>query len=221
LLHHFMMENNEAFAWDDSERGRFKTEYFPPVDIPIIPHTPWVLKNIPIPPGVFSEVCKIIKTQLEAGVYEPSNSSYRSRWFCELKKDGKSLRIVHSPEPFNAMTIVHSGLQPVTDVLATHFSGRACGGMFDLYVGYNERLLAESSQDLTTFQTPFGALRLVTLPMGWTNSVPIFHDDVTYILQEEIPEVTVPYIDDVPCRGPAINMSYLGKNMKLYLKTKV
>ena len=37
LLHHFMMENNEAFAWDDSERGRFKTEYFPPVDIPIIP----------------------------------------------------------------------------------------------------------------------------------------------------------------------------------------
>jgi hypothetical protein len=40
------------------------------------------------------------------------------------------------------------------------------------------------------------------LPMGWTNSVPIFHDDVTYILQEEIPEVMVPYIDDVPCRGP-------------------
>ena len=203
LLHHFMMENNEAFAWDDSERGRFKTEYFPPVDIPIIPHTPWVLKNIPIPPGVFSEVCRIIKTKLEAGVYEPSNSSYRSRWFCVLKKDGKSLRIVHSLEPLNAVTIAHSGLPPATDALATHFSGRACGGMFDLYVGYDERLLAESSRDLTTFQTPFGALRLVTLPMGWTNSVPIFHDDVTYILQEEIPEVTVPYIDDVPCRGPA------------------
>ena len=81
LLHHFMMENNEAFAWDDSERGRFKTKYFPLVDIPIIPHTLWVLKNIPIPPGVFSEVCRIIKTKLEAGVYEPSNSSYRSRWF--------------------------------------------------------------------------------------------------------------------------------------------
>ena len=60
-----------------------------------------------------------------------------------------------------------------------------------------------SSRDLTTFQTPFGALRLVTLPMGWTNSVPIFHDDVTYILSGEIPEYTVPYIDDVPIRGPA------------------
>ncbi|KAF8955510.1 hypothetical protein BDZ97DRAFT_1663886, partial [Flammula alnicola] len=39
----------------------------------------------------------------------------------------------------------------------------ACGGMFDLFVGYDERLLAESSRDLTTFQTPFGAMRLVTL----------------------------------------------------------
>jgi hypothetical protein len=74
--------------------------------------------------------------------------------------------------------------------------------MFDLYVGYDERLIAESSRDLTTFQTPYGALRLVTLPMGWTNSVPIFHDDVTFILQPEIPDFTIPYIDDVPVKGP-------------------
>src|ERR1700719_5070081 len=39
--------------------------------------------------------------------------------------------------------------------------------------------------------------------MGWTNSVPIFHDDVTYILQDEITHVTIPYIDDVPIKGPS------------------
>jgi hypothetical protein len=39
--------------------------------------------------------------------------------------------------------------------------------------------------------------------MGWTNAVPIFHDDISYILQPEIPQVTQPYIDDVPVRGPA------------------
>ena len=75
--------------------------------------------------------------------------------------------------------------------------------MFDLFIGYDERFLAESLRDLTTFQTPFGAMRLVTLPMGWTNSVPIFHDDVTKILSDEIPEYTIPYIDGVPVRGPA------------------
>ena len=74
--------------------------------------------------------------------------------------------------------------------------------MFDLYVGYDEQMLAVSSRDYTTFQTPFGALRLVTLPMGWTNSVLIFHDDVTFVLKEEIPHITVPYIDNVPIKGP-------------------
>ena len=55
---------------------------------------------------------------------------------------------------------------------------------------------------MTTFQTPFGDLRLVTLPMGWTNSVPIFHDNVTFILQPEILDVTVPLINDVAIKEP-------------------
>ena len=161
-----------------------------------------MLKNIPIPPGLYPEICRIIKVKLEAGVYEPSNSSYRSRWFCVVKKDGKSLRIVHSLEPLYEVTIAHSGVPPATETLAAQFAGHACGGLFDLYVGYNGRILAESSRNLTMFQTSFGALRLVTLPMGWTNSVPIFHGDVTFILQLEIPDVTVPFIDNVPVKGP-------------------
>ena len=202
LLHHFMMEQNKGFAWDDTEKGQFREDFFPPIDIPVVPHKPWVLKNIPIPPGLHTEICRIIKSKLDAGVYEASNSSYRSKWFCVIKKDERNLRLVHSLEPLNEVTIAHSGIPPATETLAAQFAGRSCGGIFDLYVGYDERILAESSRDLTTFQTPFGALRLVTLPMGWTNSVPIFHDDVTYILQPEIPEITIPYIDDVPIKGP-------------------
>ena len=38
--------------------------------------------------------------------------------------------------------------------------------------------------------------------MGWTNSVLIFYDDVSYILQPKIPTWTVPYIDDIPVKGP-------------------
>ena len=110
---------------------------------------------------------------------------------------------MHSLKLLNRVTIVHSGLPLAMEELAMHFAERVCGGILDLYVGYNERVLAECSRDLTTFQMPFGALRLVTLPMGWTNSVPIFHDDVTYILHDEIPQYTLPYIDNVPIRGPA------------------
>ena len=193
-----MVKNQEgAFAWTDLECGKFKSEYFPPVEMPTVEHKPWVLKNIPIPPGIYREVCEQIKRKIAAGVYESSNSAYRSRWFTVAKKDEKP-RIVHSLEPLNAVTIQHSGVPPVPEHLVERFAGRACIGVLDLYVGYDERELAECSRDLTTFQTPFGAHRLTTLPMGWTNSVPIFHDDVTYILQEEIPDYTVPYVDNVP-----------------------
>lgn len=203
LLHWLVVEQNEAFAWEDSERGSFKEEYFPAVEIPTVAHVPWVERQFRIPPAIFEEVCKIIKRKIDTGVYEPSNSSYRSKWFCVLKKDGKSLRLVHSLEPLNWVTIAHSGLPPATEELAMHFAGRACTRVLDLWVGYDNRKLASSSRDLTMFQSPFGALRLITLPMGWTNSVPIFHEDVMYILRDEIPQYTLPYIDDVPIRGPA------------------
>ena len=76
---------------------------------------------------------------MDAGVYERSNSSYRSRWFCIVKKDTTSLRLVHSLEPLNAVTIQHSGVTPFTEHIAEQFAGRACGGILDLYVGYDER----------------------------------------------------------------------------------
>lgn len=203
LVHHLMILHQDAFAWDDSERGHFREDFFPPIEMAVVPHTPWVLKNIPIPPGMYDEVCAVIKKKIEAGVFEPSNSSYRSRWFCVLKKDGKSLRIVQSLEPLNKVTIQQSGVPPFTDQLAEGFAARACGSILDLFVGYDERALAPGSRDYTTFQTPFGAKRLTTLPMGWANSVPIFHDVVVYILLPEIPHVTQPFIDDVPVKGPA------------------
>src|SRR3954467_3475619 len=38
--------------------------------------------------------------------------------------------------------------------------------------------------------------------MGWTNSVPIFHNDI-YILCPKIPNITNPFVDDTLIHGPA------------------
>ena len=83
-------------------------------------------------------MCRIIKSKIEARAYELSNSSYRSQWFCVLKKDGKSLRLVHSLEPLNEVTIAHPGVPPATETSAAQFARRACGGMLDLHIGYDE-----------------------------------------------------------------------------------
>ena len=202
LLHHFVSLQNEGFAWDDSEHSHFHEDFFPPIKIPVVAHTPWVERNIPILPGIYNEVCRIIHVKMDAGVYERSNSSYHSCWFCIVKKDTMSLHLVHSLEPLNAVTIQHSGVTPFTEHIAEQFTGHACGGILDLYVGYDECALTPSLCDYMTFQTPYGTLCHTKLPMGWTNAVPIFHNNVTHILQPEVPKYTIPYIDDVPIRSP-------------------
>jgi hypothetical protein len=138
---------------------------------------------------------------MDASIFEPSNSSYRNPWFTVLKKDG-ALHWVESLKELNTVTITHSGVLPFTEQLAEQFAGCACTGMMDLFISYDKRTITESSHDLMTFQSPFGTLRLTTLLMGWTNSIPIFHDDVMHILRPEIPHVTIPYIDDVLVKGP-------------------
>jgi len=60
LMHHFMCLQNQGFAWNDTERGRFREDFFPPVLMPVVEHKPWVLRNMPIPPGLYDEICNII-----------------------------------------------------------------------------------------------------------------------------------------------------------------
>ena len=92
LMHHFMSLQNEGFAWNDTQRGHFHEDLFLPVLMPVVEHKLWVLRNMLIPPGLFNEVCCMIKVKIDAGVYEQSNSSYRSQWFMVLKKGGISIR---------------------------------------------------------------------------------------------------------------------------------
>ena len=66
----------------------------------VMEHEPWKDKNIPLPPGYRDEILILLKEKVDAGVYEPAQSSYRSRWFCIAKKNGE-LRIVHDLQTLN------------------------------------------------------------------------------------------------------------------------
>ena len=138
LLHHFISIQNEGFAWDNSKHGHFHEDFFPPVKSPIVAHTPWVERNIPILPSIYDKVCRIICVKMDAGVYEWSNLSYHSHWFCIVNKDTTSLHLIHSLEPLNVVTIQHSRVTPFTEQIAKQFAGCTCGGILNLYVGYNE-----------------------------------------------------------------------------------
>jgi len=201
LVQHVLKVNKRALAWTDAEKGRFKDEYFAPVKIPVIKHVPWAQKNLPIPPGILEKVIKLFREKIAAVVYEPSNSSYQSHWFCVYKKSSE-LRIMHNLQPLNAVTIHNSGVPPIPDQVIESMAGRSCYTMLDLFSGYDHRTLDPVSCDLTTVQSPVGAIRLMTVPQGWTGAIPIFHANNVFILELEIPDPAQPFMDDSSIKGP-------------------
>lgn len=40
-IHYQMMLHEKAFAWREEEKGQLNPLYFPPVEMPVIEHTPW------------------------------------------------------------------------------------------------------------------------------------------------------------------------------------
>jgi len=200
LAAQILLNNEMGLAWDESEKGRFREDYFPPVVIPTVEHTPWVHRQPPIPPGIREKVIEQIKAKISSGVYEPSNSSYQSQWFCVAKKNG-SIRIVHDLQPLNAITIKDAATLPYVEHFAEQSAGRSIYTMMDLFVGYDHRPLAEASRDLTTFQTPLGTFRLTVLPQGWTDSPAVFQNDVAFILQAEV-DIAPNFQDDINVLGP-------------------
>ena len=74
--------------------------------------------------------------------------------------------------------------------------------LVDFLSGYDQAKLAERCRDMTGFMTPIGLLRRTTLPQGATNSVAQFVRIVTKILEDLIPDVCRPFLDDVGVKGP-------------------
>ena len=209
LLKHILVINERSIAFEESERGTFRRDYFTDYQIPVTSHVPWVDKNIPLPPGHREDIIHMLKEKISAGVYEKAQSSYRSRWFCVAKKTG-DLRIVHDLQKLNGVTIRDTGVPPILDEFVEAYAGRSVYSVLDMYWGFYARILDPRSRDLTAFQTPLGVLRITSLPMGFTNSPAEFQASMVFILQDEIPEVAGVFIDDIPVRGPA--SLYLDKN---------
>ena len=111
------------------------------------------------------------------------------------------------------MSIRDAGQLPIIDDFVESYSGHQCYTVFDLFWGYDGRILDVRSRDMTAFYTPLGLLRLTALPMGYTNSPAEFQQCMTFILQHEIPDTANIYIDDLPIKGP--KSQYLDANGKL------
>ncbi|MBW0586951.1 hypothetical protein O181_126666 [Austropuccinia psidii MF-1] len=191
----------KAIEFCEEERGILKHSYGKPYKIPVIPHKPWQKKPKPIPKSILPQFIELVRERIHTGLYEKSTSSYNSPVFCVAKPNGK-LRIVHDLQDLNKVTVKDAVFTPNVDEFVGSFSGIACYGLRNIMGGYNEKELDITTRPLTTFETPLGRLQLTRLPQGAKNSVAAYQAQMTWILQEEIPEHLGIFIDDGGIKGP-------------------
>ena len=201
LLLWVVAENETSIAFDDSERGTYKSEYFPDYVMETIPHEPWCLPPIRIPDSIKGEVADMIDSQLKNGNLELSTSSYRSRVFAVQKPHG-GLRIVHDLQPLNSVSVKDAMLPPNVLEFAESFVGHSIYGTLDLYSGFHQRTIHRDSRPLTACQTPRGNVQLTSLPMGYTNSMQEFQRATTHIIEPLGPKKAANFVDDVSVKGP-------------------
>ncbi|KAL3698023.1 hypothetical protein R1sor_012099 [Riccia sorocarpa] len=114
------------------------------------------------------------------------------------------MRPILDLQPANSVTIRNLGTGPIVDEVADAFAGHAIYSIGDLYSGYDQFQLALESRDLTTIRTPLGLMRMCTLPQGATNSVAHMQNAMHKVLRDFVPEVTIPFVDDIPIKGCVI-----------------
>ncbi|KAL3685686.1 hypothetical protein R1sor_003708 [Riccia sorocarpa] len=192
----------KAFSFSAEEIGCVDPKVIAPMVIFTVPHVPWDLKPIPVPRAMLPKLIDLLKEKMQMGILEPSMAPYSSRWFTVPKKNG-SLRFIQDLQPANSVTIRNVGTGPIIDDVVDEFAGRAIYSVGDLYSGYDQFQLAVESRDLTTIRTPLGLMRMCTLPQGATNSVAHMQNAMHKVLREFVPEITIPFLDDIPMKGCA------------------
>ena len=154
------------------------------------------------------KVTEIIKSKLDCGALERSCGPYHNLWVLVPKKAGR-YKLINAAQRLNAITIKDASLPPSADNFSEGFVGFPLLSLSDLFSRYDQYILTPESRDMTAFMTPFGLLRMTTLPQGYTNSVQVFDEVIYKVLKDVISEHRGrPFIDDVAVK-PILRSYYL------------
>ncbi|OLY81149.1 hypothetical protein AYI68_g4750 [Smittium mucronatum] len=127
----------KCFAFNDRQMGCLKATVEKSIKIDTIPHVPRNNKPIPLPKSTKPQVIEVLKGKIDSGVLEPGRSAYENRWF------------IQDFQQANKVTIKDDGLPPIAHEFSEEFMGRSIYSVFDLYSGYDQIPIDESSRENT------------------------------------------------------------------------
>ena len=134
------------------------------------------------------------------GILELSSAPYL-KWWLTMPKKNDTLPFIQNLHSVNKVTIRNAGIRPTIEEFMKAFAGRNIYSVRDLHSGYDQFQLAVESRDITTMRTPLGLVWMCTLPQGGTNSVAHMVNAMNKVLRDCIPNITMPFLDDIPIKG--------------------
>ncbi|GBG91718.1 hypothetical protein CBR_g53532 [Chara braunii] len=192
---------DKAIAFDDSKRGRIDPRYAKPTRIHTVPHMPW--KDRPqwkYAQKEKEEIIAFIKEKIRTFVAEPCESAYSNKWFFLRKGGNNKLRWIQNLQGTNSVTIRDVESIPEADLLAKGSAGRSIYSICDLFLGYDGIPLDYRDRHMTTMHTPLRLVKMMVVPMGWTNGVAVFQRAMIAVLKEFIPKKVEVFLDDFPIK---------------------
>lgn len=142
------------------------------------------------------EMKKHLKTLLDKGIIEPTNSGYAATSRIIPKKNGTG-RLVVNYIPLNAATYRDSYALPhVTDILGV-LQGNQYFTTMDCAQGFYQIDVDPRDRHKTAFSTPIGNYQFTRCPFGARNSCAVFQAEMNRVFSEGLYTRCVVYVDDI------------------------
>jgi len=132
------------------------------------------VKPYPLPYRLEEEVKKELRSMLEIGIIEPSDSEYSTPILVVPKKDGNR-RLCLDFRKLNKITKFDAEPMCDTEAIFCKIGGSRYFSKIDLTKGYWQIPLTKESRKFTAFSTPAGLFQFTVLPFGLVNAPAVFN----------------------------------------------
>ena len=134
-------------------------------DIKLTTDTPVRVKQYPLPYSMMQAVNDEVRSMIELGVIERSESPYCSPVIIVKKKDNTN-RFCIDFRVLNKITVFDAEPMPSMEQIFAKLAGYKFISKLDLSKGYWQIALSDRSKPYTAFQTPLGLFQFTVLPFG-------------------------------------------------------
>lgn len=163
---------------------------------------PVYIKNYRIPQADKKEIKKQVSDLLKNKIIEPSISEYNSPVLLVPKKNlpnssEKRWRMVVDFRKINDKLLSDKYPLPRTDEILDGLGKAKYFSCLDLYSGFHQIELEDSSRDITSFSTEDGSFRFTRLPFGLKIAPNSFQRMMSLAFAGLTPEIAFIYMDDL------------------------